>query len=249
LLSSPPEDDQLGVDTGAGLDQLVSATTGAGSGAVAGFGARFFTAFLGAAFFGAAFLADDFFADFFAAFLADFFTAFFADFFADFFAAFLPDFFADFLDALVLFFAISFLAFLAFDFFFFALAIVVLLLTPATRSTGAQALPTRGPFIDLINKSGRGPPVAQSSSSIVCTTGTDVPSALSTEPICTMQPMLPAEITSGFVDAMLAIFRSRSRLAMSGWRMLYVPAEPQHRGLSGTSFSTNPLLDWNSFGR
>jgi hypothetical protein len=44
-----------------------------------------------------------------------------------------------------------------------------------------------------------------------------------------MHPMLPAEITSGFVEAMLAIFRSRNRFAMSGWRMLYVPAEPQHR--------------------
>ena len=30
--------------------------------------------------------------------------------------------------------------------------------------------------------------------------------------------------------------------------MLYVPAEPQHKWLSGTSFTTNPFLESNSFG-
>ena len=39
---------------------------------------------------------------------------------------------------------------------------------------------------------GSGPPVAQSSSSTVCTTGTPVP-----EPICIMQPMLPAAMHLG----------------------------------------------------
>src|SRR5271154_559565 len=73
---------------------------------------------------------------------------------------------------------------------------------------------------------GRGPPVAQSRSSIVCTTGTDVPPA-----ICTMHPILPAAIMSGLTIAMLATLRSRSLFAMSGWRMLYVPAEPQHKWL------------------
>src|ERR1700722_12574025 len=68
--------------------------------------------------------------------------------------------------------------------------------------------------IDQFNP-GRGPPVAQSRSSIVCTTGTDVPPA-----ICTMHPMLPAAIMSGLTVAMLATFRSRNLLAISGWRML-----------------------------
>ena len=90
---------------------------------------------------------------------------------------------------------------------------------------------------------GRGPPVAQSRSSIVCTTGTDVPPA-----ICTMQPILPAAIISGSTFAILATLRSRNLFAMSGWRMLYVPAEPQHKWLSGTSFTTNPFLESNSFG-
>ena len=68
--------------------------------------------------------------------------------------------------------------------------------------------------VDQFN-AGRGPPVAQSRSSIVCTTGTDVPLA-----ICTMQPILPAAIMSGLTLAMLATLRSRNRPASSGWRML-----------------------------
>src|SRR4029077_11442349 len=90
---------------------------------------------------------------------------------------------------------------------------------------------------------GFGPPVAQSRSSIVCTTGTDVPPA-----ICTMHPILPAAIMSGLTVAILAIFRSRNLLAMSGWRMLEVPAEPQHQLLSATSFTLNPFWESNSFG-
>src|SRR5262249_41482872 len=200
--------------------------SGAGAGASAG---------SGAAFLAGAFLAAAFFADFFGA-------AFFADFlaFADFFADFLADFLADFFDFLAyFFFSASVLLLLAFlPFFFLPLAIVILLLSRVYR---ALSLIPHKP-VDQIG-SGRGPPVAQSRSSIVCTTGTDVPPA-----ICTMHPILPAAIISGLTIAILAIFRSRNLLAMSGWRMLYVPAEPQHKWLSGTSFTTNPFLESNSFG-
>jgi hypothetical protein len=189
-------------------------------GAGAGFGAAIGAAGLGAAGLGAAgfgaaafFLARLFLA---LAFLADFFgaAAFLADFFADFlafFADFLEDFFAVFFFA-----ATSFLLFLAFlPFFFLPLAIVVLLLPliHVYRAFQVVRLKRRGP-IDQFNP-GRGPPVAQSRSSIVCTTGTDVPLA-----ICTMHPILPAAIMSGLTIAILATFRSRNRFAMSGWRML-----------------------------
>jgi hypothetical protein len=173
----------------------------------AGFG--FATAGFGAA--GAAFLALAFLADFFgAAFLADFFADFLA-FFADFLADFLADFFADFFFAVRSFFLL--LAFL--PFFFLPLAIMILLLPPihVYRAIRMVRFPEAGP-IDQFNP-GRGPPVAQSRSSIVCTTGTDVPLA-----ICTMHPMLPAAIMSGLTFAILATFRSRNLRAISGWRML-----------------------------
>jgi hypothetical protein len=229
LLSSllPKLDDQLlvaGAGAGVGFSQLETvAAMPVGLGA--GFGADLFL--------------EDFLADFFADFFADFLAAFFEDFFLeDFFATFfdfladffLEDFFA-FLDFLTDFFfaAIDFFIFLLFlPFFFFALAILVLHFAP-TKFIGVQARPVRALFIDPLNDSGGGPPVAQSSSSTVCTTGMDFPPALELKPICTMHPMLPAATISGVVDAMFAIFRSRNRLAMSGWRMLYVPAEPQHR--------------------
>jgi hypothetical protein len=210
--------DGAGVYAGAGA---------AGLGAAAFFGALFFGAALfGAALFGAAlavfgaaFFAVFFGAAFFADFLADFFADFLADFFTDFLAAFLADFFealfADFF-AISNFFFLSFLPFL----FFFPLAIVILLLPPISVHQAFQALPRfthrafdqygPGPAF-----SGRGPPVAQSRSSIVCTTGTDVPPA-----ICIMHPMLPAAIMSGLTLAMLATFRSRNFVARSGWRRL-----------------------------
>src|SRR5271170_1075171 len=62
---------------------------------------------------------------------------------------------------------------------------------------------------------GAGPPLAQSSNSTVCTTGVAV-----AEPICSMQPMFPAAMTSGLTRAMLAILRSRNALAIAGCRML-----------------------------
>ena len=65
------------------------------------------------------------------------------------------------------------------------------------------------------NAAGFGPPVAQSSSSAVWTIGIAVPF-----PIWVAQPMLPVAMTSGRIRSMLATFRSRSRLAISGWRML-----------------------------
>jgi hypothetical protein len=205
LSSSPLEDDGLGevspaecphdgaglAAAGLGAAQLGAAGGGvaAGLGAGAGLGADIGAAGLGAGglaagaafFFAAVFLAPAFLADFFGAaafdFLADFFAdflAFFADFFADFLADFFEDFFADF------FFIRLFLAFLAFLLFllFFALAILILLLPPINvyRAFQVVRLSSAGP-IDQFNP-GRGPPVAQSRSSIVCTTGTDVPPAI-----------------------------------------------------------------------
>jgi hypothetical protein len=181
---------------GAGAGAGVGAAIGAAGFAAAFFGALFFAA---AFFFGAA--AFDFLADFFA-FFADFFDAFLADFFTDFLA--------DFFFAATTFFFFAFL-----DFFFLPLAIVVLLLPPNNVYRASFSRPAyRVRPIDQINP-GRGPPVAQSRSSIVCTTGTEVPPA-----ICTMHPILPAAITSGLTIAMLATLRSRNLFAMSGWRRL-----------------------------
>jgi hypothetical protein len=190
---------QLGAGAGSG--------SGAGAGAGSGIGAAAFGGLLfGALFFGALFLGAAFFAVFFAAFFADFFADFLAAFFADFFEAF----FADFFFAATTFFFLAF-----FPLLFFALAIEILLLPPipihrafqVDRAVCARPFDQFGP--------GRGPPVAQSRSSIVCTTGTDVPPA-----ICIMHPMLPAAIMSGLTLAMLATFRSRNLVAMSGWRRL-----------------------------
>ena len=231
---------QLG-PAAAGAGAGVGAASGAAGLGAAGLGAAGLAA--GAAFLAVAFLAA-FLADFFGAafdFLADFFADFFADFlafFADFLADFLEDFLPDFFFAIISF----FLLFLLLPFFFLPLAIVVLLLPPINVYRAFQVVrPNRGAKAQF--DPGRGPPVAQSRSSTVCTTGTDVPPA-----ICTMHPILPAAIMSGLTFAILATFRSRNLFAMSGWRMLYVPAEPQHKWLSGTSFTTNPFLESNSFG-
>jgi hypothetical protein len=62
---------------------------------------------------------------------------------------------------------------------------------------------------------GAGPPVAQSISSTVWTTGIVVPAA-----IWVMQPILPAAIASGLSFWMFPTLRSRNLLASSGWRML-----------------------------
>src|SRR6266436_2977359 len=243
LSSSPLEDeppeDQDGVVPAEGLGEAQLGPAGAGAGAgvgaasgaaglgAAGLGVAGLAA--GAAFFAVAFLAD-FLADFLAAFLA-----FFADFFADFLDDFLPDFFFAIISFFLLFLVLPL-------FFFLPLAIVILLLPPINVYRAFQVVRLNRGANAQFNP-GRGPPVAQSRSSTVCTTGTDVPPA-----ICTMHPILPAAIMSGLTFAILATFRSRNLFAMSGWRMLYVPAEPQHKWLSGTSFTTNPLLESNSFG-
>ena len=206
---------QLG-PAGAGAGAGVGAASGAaGLGAAAGLGVAGLAA--GAAFFAVAFLAA-FLADFFGAaafdFLADFFADFFADFlafFADFFADFLEDFLPDFFFAIISF----FLPFLLLPpFFFLPLAIVVLLLPPISVYRAFQVVRLNRGANPQFNP-GRGPPVAQSRSSTVCTTGTDVPPA-----ICTMHPILPAAIMSGLSIAMLATLRSRNLFAISGWRRL-----------------------------
>ena len=62
---------------------------------------------------------------------------------------------------------------------------------------------------------GRGPPLAQSSSSTIWTTGRSVPA-----PICIMQPILPAAITWGaFASSVWTLRRLRSAL-ISGCRRL-----------------------------
>jgi hypothetical protein len=123
LSPSPPEEppepqDGAGLGAaGAGAAQLGAAGAGAG----AGFGAAG-AAGLAAAFLAGAFLALAFFAAFFGAAALDFLADFFADFLA-FLADFFEDFFADFF---VTAFFLLFLDFLP-PFFFFALAIVILL--------------------------------------------------------------------------------------------------------------------------
>src|SRR6185437_17090039 len=62
---------------------------------------------------------------------------------------------------------------------------------------------------------GFGPPVAQSSSSTVCTTGSRLARA-----ICSMQPTLPAATRAAPVLSILATLRCCSRVAISGCSML-----------------------------
>ena len=61
--------------------------------------------------------------------------------------------------------------------------------------------------------SGAGPPVAQSSISIVWTKGAEVPRCS-----CIMQPILPVAITSAPVARMFATLRARRRDAQRRWR-------------------------------
>jgi hypothetical protein len=169
-------------------DQDGEGAGAAGAGAAAaGFGAAFFrgAAFLAFAFLGADFFAPDFFALLF--FTEDFFFFFFAG------AAFLPLF--------------AFLVF-AFDFRFFAIICLPMVSANPNTQTGTEA--------NLAcSAGGTLPPVAQSISSTVWTTGITVPAA-----ICVMQPTLPAAITSGFTFSIFPTLRSRNLFAMSGCRML-----------------------------
>jgi hypothetical protein len=170
----PADDDEV---PESGMAQLGTGTEAAGFGATRLDALLFAGALRLAAVLAADFPLDfraDFFGDFFEDVFADFLDDFFADFFADFLADFFDDFFAVFFFADVLtdfffadlfadffFAATAFLPFLAFApvFFLDFLAIVILLLPPIIHP-------------------GRGPPVAQSRSSIVWTTGTDVPPAI-----------------------------------------------------------------------
>jgi hypothetical protein len=188
LLPLPPELDPKGDQDGA------AGVGAAGAGAAAaGFGAAFLrgaAAFFGAAFFGAAaFLDFDFFApDFFA-------LLFFTE---DFF------FFRAGAAFLLLF---AFLVF-AFDFRFFAIInLPMVSANPNTHAGTAAVLACRA--------GGTLPPVAQSISSTVWTTGITVPAA-----ICVTQPTLPAAITSGFTFSIFPTLRARNLFAMSGCRML-----------------------------
>ena len=76
-------------------------------------------------------------------------------------------------------------------------------------------MPTKAGLKAVASPSGSGPPVAQSRSWTVCTTGTPV-----LWPICMAQPMLPVAITCGFSRSRLATLRSPSWPAISGCRML-----------------------------
>ena len=125
------------------------------------------------------------------------------------------------------------LAFFAFDFAFFAFFAII-----ASRSVAAQISPSldtstltsprrsscRGGNSFPASASGALPPVAQSISSTVWTTGIAVPAA-----ICVIQPRFPAATTSGLSFSIFATLRSRNLPASSGCRILYVPAEPQHK--------------------
>src|SRR6185503_9718648 len=89
---------------------------------------------------------------------------------------------------------------------------------------------------------GRGPPVAQSSNSTVCTMV--APPAAS----CVMQPTLPVATTSARASAMCVSLRSRKRVASCGCKTLYVPAEPQQRCPSAISLTANPAAASNARG-
>jgi hypothetical protein len=171
-----------GVGAAAGAAGLGAAGLGAAGFGAAGLGIAGFAAAgmvaaglaAGAAFFAGLFLALAFLADFFGAAAFDFLADFFADFLA-FFADFFEDFFADFFFAVRTFF-LFFLLFLP-PFFFLPLAIMILLLPLTNVHRAFQVVRLHAGPIDQFNP-GRGPPVAQSRSSIVCTTGTDVPPAI-----------------------------------------------------------------------
>ena len=70
--------------------------------------------------------------------------------------------------------------------------------------------PAPGPYRPSSAR-GFGPPVAQSSSSTVWTTGTPVP-----DPICSMQPIFPAAITCGPAASSVATFRRFNSPLISG---------------------------------
>lgn len=66
--------------------------------------------------------------------------------------------------------------------------------------------------------------------------------------ICTMHPILTAAIMSGLAIAMLPTFRSRNGLASQAGECCKSPPNRSTNGLSGTSFTTNPFLESNSYG-
>ena len=70
---------------------------------------------------------------------------------------------------------------------------------------------TEGALRSACSAGGFGPPVAQSKSSTVCTIGSDVP-----EPICIMQPMLPAAMRSGDLASSVRTLRAFNWAEISG---------------------------------
>ena len=85
----------------------------------------------------------------------------------------------------------------------------------ARSARGVADLRLFGRYACPASARGRGPPVAQSRSSTVCTTGIRV--ALAS---WTMQPMLPVATRSAPTRSMLATVRSRRAVASSGWSRL-----------------------------
>src|SRR3546814_15568196 len=75
------------------------------------------------------------------------------------------------------------------------------------------------PAVQPASAGGFGPPVAQSSSSTVCSTGVPAPDA-----IWVMQPTLPVATATAAVRSMFAPLRSRRRVAPAGLGLLLVPA-------------------------
>ena len=66
--------------------------------------------------------------------------------------------------------------------------------------------------------------------------------------IWVMHPIFPVEIKSGVIFSILFTLFLNKDLAIFWWRILYVPAEPQHKWPSGISNTLFPVLEISSFG-
>ena len=76
---------------------------------------------------------------------------------------------------------------------------------------GQRSIGTAGCAGFRSSAAGRGPPVAQSTNSTVCTIGTSVP-----DPIWIMQPILPAAMMSGRVASNVCTLRAFNCPEISG---------------------------------
>ena len=83
--------------------------------------------------------------------------------------------------------------------------------TPVIRASFGISKPDDAWGGSWLKAFGLGPPVAQSSSSAVCTTGTPV-----ADPICIMQPRFPADMMSGCVASSAATLRVFNAPEISG---------------------------------